>query len=236
VEKKAHARSRALTLTFLGTRGEIDVHSRRHRRHSSLLIQCDTARIMVDCGADWLGRLGRVAPTAVVLTHAHSDHAAGLAAGAPCPVYATRETWALIHRFPVRDRRQMPLKKSIMIDGATFTAIPVEHSIRAPAVGYRVSAQDRRFLYLPDVAALPNASDALGGIDVYIGDGATIRRTMVRKRDGRLIGHTSVVAQLGWCKQAATASSPSRCNSCRQKGWRWISPRRSRDRSPASTN
>ena len=39
--------------------------------------------------------------------HAHSDHAAGLAAGAPCPVYASGETWALIHRFPIRDRRQM---------------------------------------------------------------------------------------------------------------------------------
>ena len=155
--------TRALTLTFLGTRGEINVHSRRHRRHSSLLIQCDAARIMVDCGADWLGRLERVAPTAVVLTHAHSDHAAGLAAGAPCPVYATGETWALIHRFPIRDRRQLPLKKSIMIDGARFTAIPVEHSIRAPAVGYRVSAQNRRFFYLPDVAAPPMPRAFFGG-------------------------------------------------------------------------
>ena len=90
-----------------------------------------------------------------------------------------------------------------MIDGARFTAIPVEHSIRAPAVGYRVSAQNRRFFYLPDVAALPNASGVLRGIDVYIGDGATIKRTMVRKRDGRLIGHTYVVVQLSWCKQAA---------------------------------
>jgi hypothetical protein len=34
----------------------------------------------------------------------------------------------------------MPLQKSIAIAGIRFEALPVEHSIRAPAVGYRVSA------------------------------------------------------------------------------------------------
>jgi len=68
-------------LTFLGTRGELAIRSRRHRRHSSLLIQYNDARIMIDCGADWLGRLSSVAPTAIVLTHAHPDHAWGLAKG-----------------------------------------------------------------------------------------------------------------------------------------------------------
>jgi glyoxylase-like metal-dependent hydrolase (beta-lactamase superfamily II) len=38
------------------------------------------------------------------LTHAHADHAEGLAAGARCPVYATKETWDLIHRFPITSR------------------------------------------------------------------------------------------------------------------------------------
>jgi phosphoribosyl 1,2-cyclic phosphodiesterase len=188
-------------LTFLGTRGEIDIRSRRHQRHSSLLVQRDAARIMIDCGTDWLGRLHRIAPTAIVLTHAHPDHAAGLAEGAPCPVYATRETWKLIRRFPIEDRRRLPLKKSITIDGIRFQAFPVEHSIRAPAVGYRVSAHDRSFFYLPDVAGLPNASGVLRGIDVYIGDGATIRRPIVRKRNGTLIGHAPILTQLGWCKR-----------------------------------
>jgi Metallo-beta-lactamase superfamily len=82
---------------FLGTRGEIDVRSRCHRRHSSLLIQRNAARVMIDCGADWLDLLDAVSPTAIVLTHAHPDHAAGLARGASCPVFATKETWNLIH-------------------------------------------------------------------------------------------------------------------------------------------
>ena len=82
---------------------------------------------------DWLGWLQRIAPAAVVLTHAHSDHAAGLAAGAPCPVYATKETWDLIHPFPIRDRHRLSLTKSVTIDGVRFKVFPVEHSIRAPA-------------------------------------------------------------------------------------------------------
>ncbi|MGO8907785.1 MAG: MBL fold metallo-hydrolase [Bradyrhizobium sp.] len=186
-------------MTFLGTRGEIEVSSRRHRRHSSLLVQCDEARIMIDCGTDWLGRLHGVAPTAIVLTHAHPDHAAGLAEGAPCPVYATKVTWDLIRRFPIDDRRRLPLRKSIMIDGVRFKAFPVEHSIRAPAVGFRVSAGGACFFYVPDVAGIPDAAHALRGINVYIGDGATMKRSMLRRKRRTVIGHAPISSQLDWC-------------------------------------
>ena len=157
---------------------------------------------MIDCGADWLGRLHRIAPTAIVLTHAHVDHAGGLAQGAPCLVYATSKTLRLLRRFPIRDRRRMPLKKSVTIDGIRFTAYPVQHSIRAPAVGYRVSAEAGSFFYLPDVAKLSNASYALRGVRVYIGDGATMRRSMVRVKGGKSIGHAPITTQLDWCAKA----------------------------------
>jgi phosphoribosyl 1,2-cyclic phosphodiesterase len=191
-----------MELTFLGTRGEIEARSRRHRRHSSLLIRHRGARIMIDCGSDWLDQIRTVAPTAILLTHAHPDHAAGLAEGAPCPVYATNATWKLLRRFAIRDRRRMPLRKAVTIGAMKFTAFPVQHSIRAPAVGYRVSARDRRFFYLPDVAGLPDASTALRGIDIYIGDGATVKRSMVRHMGETLIGHAPIKAQLRWCEEA----------------------------------
>jgi phosphoribosyl 1,2-cyclic phosphodiesterase len=204
--KSARSRERArihsLELTFLGTRGEIKVHSRLHRRHSALLIRRKDARIMIDCGADWLGRLRAIAPTAIVLTHAHRDQVGGLADGAPCPVYATRRTLELLRNFPIRDRREIPPQMPIVIDGVAFTAHPVEHSIRAPAVGYRIGAGRSVFFYVPDIASLPDAAAALHGIGIYIGDGATLRPSMVRRRARESIGHAPIVAQLDWCANA----------------------------------
>ena len=73
-----------MKLTFLATRGEIEARTRRHRMHTSLLVSHRGARVMIDSGLDWLGKLKRVDPSAIVLTHAHPDHAWGLKQGAPC--------------------------------------------------------------------------------------------------------------------------------------------------------
>ena len=160
---------------------------------------------MIDCGADWLKRLRSVAPTAIVLTHGHADHAFGLAAGAPCPVYATEETWALIARYPLAERRVIEPRTPFAVGGVRFEAFEVQHSLRAPAVGFRVSAGRRSFFYVPDVAAIPEQHQALRGIDLYIGDGASIVRSLVRVRDHALIGHAPITAQLGWCAEEGVA-------------------------------
>jgi phosphoribosyl 1,2-cyclic phosphodiesterase len=96
----------------------------------------------------------------------------------------------------------MPLRKAVLIGGIRFSAIPVQHSIRAPAVGYRVSANGRCFFYLPDIAELPKAAETLRGIDLYIGDGATVRRSMVHRKEGESVGHAPIVRQLDWCAKA----------------------------------
>lgn len=154
---------------------------------------------MIDCGTDWLKLLRRVAPTAIVLTHGHSDHAFGLAAGAPCPVYATKETWALIDSYPLKDRRIVKPRAPFRVDGVRFEAFPVDHSLRAPSVGYRLTADRAKVFYVPDLADIPNQRAALRGIDLYLGDGATLLRSMVRHHDHTLIGHAPIAAQLKWC-------------------------------------
>jgi phosphoribosyl 1,2-cyclic phosphodiesterase len=174
---------------------------------------------MIDCGADWLGALPRVAPTAIILTHGHPDHAFGLASGAPCPVYAGAETWSLIARYPIDARRVVEPRRPFAIGGVRFEAFTVQHSLRAPAVGYRVSAGRASFFYVPDLAAIPEQRAALRGIDLYIGDGATVVRSMVRVKDHSLIGHAPISAQLGWCEaEGVTRAMFTHCGSGIVKG------------------
>lgn len=190
-----------MKLRFLGTRGEIDIRTRLHRMHSSLQVSYKGHAVMIDCGLDWLRRIDRMHPDAIVLTHAHPDHAWGLKNGAPCPVYATQQTWRIIERFPVLDRTTIGPRRPFDIHGVTLEAFPVEHSIRAPAVGYRVAAGASSIFYVPDLVFIYDAPEALSGIRLYIGDGATLRRPIVRKRGTSLVGHSPIRTQVGWCRQ-----------------------------------
>jgi phosphoribosyl 1,2-cyclic phosphodiesterase len=190
-----------MELKFLGTRGEIEAQTRRHRLHTSLLVSHRGARVMIDCGLDWRGKLKRVDPSAIVLTHAHPDHAWGLKRGARCPVYAPEKTWQELRHYPIKERRLIKERTPTKICGITFEAFPVEHSILSPAVGYRVSAGCARIFYAPDVIFIHERGAALNGVQIYIGDGATVTRSFIRKRGKALIGHSPVRTQLTWCEK-----------------------------------
>jgi phosphoribosyl 1,2-cyclic phosphodiesterase len=190
-----------MKLTFLGTRGEIETRTRRHRMHTSLLVSHRGARVMIDCGLDWLGKFERLRPKAIVLTHAHPDHAWGLKNGAPCPVHAPQSTWQELQRYPIKDRHLIKERTPTKICGITFEAFPVEHSILAPAVGYRVSAGRSRIFYAPDLVFIRERAAALNGVQIYIGDGATLTRSFIRRRGETLIGHAPVRTQLTWCEK-----------------------------------
>ncbi len=189
-----------MKLTFIGTRGEVKGASERHRMHSSLLASFRGFRLMIDCGYDWLGRIGEVDPRAIIITHAHPDHSWGID-GAPCPVYATAETWQLLVKHPVVRRRRVAVRQPFELGGFSIEAFPVEHSIRAPAVGYRVTAGRVSIFYAPDLVYIHDRAAALSGARVYIGDGATAARSMVRRRGDRLFGHTPMRTQLTWCQK-----------------------------------
>lgn len=192
-----------MKLVFLGTRGEIDARSRRHRMHASVLVAYEGRRVMIDAGLDWLGRLSEVAPRAIVLTHAHPDHAWGLRAGAPCPVYGTGAVWRALEAFPIEEHHRLVVtpRRRVEIEGIGFEAFTVEHSIRAPAVGYRVTAGRVTIFYVPDLVEIHERKDALEGAHLYVGDGAMMARSLVRGRGDTRIGHASVRTQLGWCRR-----------------------------------
>lgn len=167
--------------------------------HSVLTVSWRRKKIMIDCGADWLSELHRVRPDAILLTHAHTDHAGGLKRGAPCPVYATAETWDRIRMGPVLEKVIVEKRSPFKLFYVEFEAFPVEHSIRAPAVGYRFTAAGKSVFYAPDLVRILDQADALKNIRLYVGDGAAITRPILRKRDGVFIGHASIRNQLEWC-------------------------------------
>jgi ribonuclease BN (tRNA processing enzyme) len=115
-----------MKLTFLGTKGYIDPSSRRHRMHSSMLVSYLGRQVMVDCGSTWRGKIDTVNPDAIVLTHFHPDHAAGIFDGVPCPVYAALETWDRVkdqEGIAHIDKRNLMPEKVEIIRGISFALI-----------------------------------------------------------------------------------------------------------------
>jgi phosphoribosyl 1,2-cyclic phosphodiesterase len=205
---------RLLHLTFLGTRGEIEIRSARHRWHSALLVQYQDHRVMLDCGADWLDRVAALHPSAILLTHAHPDHAWGLAHGAPCPVYATAETWTTIEHYPIVARRVVEVGHRFHLGPVMWEPFAVEHSTRAPAVGYRFAFEETVLFYVPDVAVICDQHAAIHGVTLYIGDGASIVRPLLRRRGDLTIGHASIRTQLAWCQaEGVTRAMFTHCGS-----------------------
>jgi glyoxylase-like metal-dependent hydrolase (beta-lactamase superfamily II) len=95
-------RAEPMQLSFLGTRGYIDARSRRHRRHSVLRIAYRQRAVLIDCGEDWLARLESLAPAAILLTHAHPDHAGGYGAESRAP--STRRAEVVQSHSPLGTR------------------------------------------------------------------------------------------------------------------------------------
>lgn len=194
-----------MKLTFLGTRGGIKARSKRHYRHTVTLVEFRGKRVLLDCGADWVSRIHKLDLDAIVLTHAHPDHVDGLKKGAPCVVWATDETWQRIHAYSIKHVGMIEPQQPVDIAGMTFEAFSLEHSIHAPAVGYRITAGKRSIFYVPDVVDIHDKQRALEGIDLYVGDGAIITRTLLVRKKDHSIGHAPIREQITWCQDAGVS-------------------------------
>lgn len=190
-----------MQLIFHGTLSSIAQRNARHTRQSLLEVTFGGRRLLIDCGSDWLGRLPAFEPTALLLTHAHPDHIGGLVDGAVCPVYADAVTWEKIDSFPLPRRRLITARQPFYVAGIRCEAFALQHSPRAPAVGYRIQAGRSTIFYCPDVAVIPEQHQALAGAQIYIGDGASYRQSLLRWEDDMLYGHAPLRDQLRWCAE-----------------------------------
>lgn len=186
---------------FLGTRGYVEESSRLHRMHSALMLVSQEKRLLLDAGQSWKGKLRSLAPDWIAITHAHPDHAFALEEDTDVPVYVSRESRELLARFPVRRFRVFDDGDELRLGPFRVRPYDVVHSIRAPAVGFRIRADGITLVYNPDVISIVDEDRVLRRVDVFVGDGASLTRPLVRIRGDALFGHTTVRAQLNWCKR-----------------------------------
>lgn len=66
---------------------------------------------------------------------------------------------------------------------------------------HRVSAGRACIFYAPDLIFIHERSAALNRVQLYIGDGATVTQSFIRKRDKALIAHSAARTQLTWCQK-----------------------------------
>ena len=165
---------------------------RNRRTRASIVIESDQGRILVDTAPELrlqltANRIGRI--DAVIFTHAHADHIAGLdevrilnrIANGPIPAYSDARTWdELRQRFdyafkpwqppgffrPVIETHVIAPGETHPIRGLRVTIIGQDHGF-IPTLGLRIGG----VAYCPDVVRFDADQFALlEGVDTWIVD------------------------------------------------------------------
>lgn len=172
--------------------GACDPANPRNRRsRSSILVEHEATRILVDTSPDMREQLlaaGVGTVDAVIWTHEHADHVFGMddlrqiyhALGHPVPGYARAGTTAVLLRqfgyvfegnggYPPTVALR-PLPDRVEIGGITVSVVDQPHGSITSA-GLRFEAAGRSIGYATDISAMTDAMRTLyEGLDVWIVD------------------------------------------------------------------
>ncbi|HEX9303544.1 MAG TPA: MBL fold metallo-hydrolase [Thermoanaerobaculia bacterium] len=188
-----------MRLHFYGTKGYVEESSPEHSGHSAFTVEAEGFRVLCDFGENRRGLLEKIRPDAIFVSHAHPDHSWGLEEGTSATLYASEITHSLTEKFPILNRVILEPGKRVSVGPLRLTAFPVVHSVRCPCVAARLEISSRVLVYSGDIVSFESPEDALSGADVYVGDGSTLKGSLVRRHpSGALLGHTTMRAQLGW--------------------------------------
>lgn len=190
-----------LTITFLGTGTSQGIpvlgndhpvcqsaNSKDKRLRVSVLVQWEQHTIVIDCGPDFRQQMLRANVKrldAILLTHEHSDHVAGIDDIRPfyfnqgdIPFYAHKRVFKALHKrfeyiFEMENKypgaptiSEMEIEKEASFDlfGKTVVPIEVQHA-DLPVLGFRID----NFTYLTDVKTISAEEiEKIIGTDVLV--------------------------------------------------------------------
>ena len=194
--------------------GQCDPEEPRNRRlRSSILIDLDASRLLVDCGPDVREQLLRADVSildGVIITHDHADHCHGIdelravaqTLGRPIPFYARAKVLeGLQRRFgyifkssgfyeAIADPREVG--SELTFGGTTIRFVDQPHG-GITSLGLRIDDGTRSLAYAIDFNELTDDMRALyHGVDVWISDCLSRRPHPT---------HTHLDAVLGWAEE-----------------------------------
>jgi len=187
-----------LEIEFLGTGTSCGVPSLRcrcpvcmsddprdKRLRTSAIVRYQGVRLLIDCGPDFRTQMLRASDDnldAVLLTHIHFDHVAGLddlrayCFEKPFPIYARADVLENLHRsipycfaehpYPgvPRFEEHVINDQPFMVEGVKVVPIPVMH-YRLPIYGFRIGP----LAYITDAKVISNeVVDSLKGIPLLV--------------------------------------------------------------------
>ncbi len=194
-----------MIIGFPGTKGEIEESSTRHKYHSSLTLDYKNTRALIDLGIKYnpvlMSEINDF--NFILITHAHPDHYIWTLENEErikIPVYITKVTFDY-GKYKPENYRIIEPDTEIRPGDLRVTAYRVIHSLRCPAVAYKIKG-DRSIVYAPDIVDFEKDKDIIfEGIDLLIADGSSLNVNMVRRKDDKLFGHTRIRTTIGWCKK-----------------------------------
>jgi len=183
-----------VSVTFVGSG---DAFGSGGRFQTCLLVDCPSARFLLDCGASSLIALKkqRIAPASIstiLITHLHGDHFGGIPffildaqfskrerpliiAGPPGlrdRVRAAMETLfpkssETIQRFPI-EYLELPPEETSVVGPLRVTPLPVIHFCGDPPYALRVECDGRIIAYSGDTEWTDNLLKTASGADLFI--------------------------------------------------------------------